>query len=42
MNVHLCLLNYKEATHKLSNDTHIVLKWFKVNSMVVSDNVSRI
>ena len=29
-------LNYKEAAHKLSNDTHIVLNWFKVNSMVAN------
>ena len=29
-------LNYKEAAYKLSNDTHITLNWFKVNSMVVS------
>ena len=31
-----CSLNYTEAAHKLSNDTHIVLNWFKVNSMVAS------
>ena len=31
-----CSLNYKEAAHKLSNDTHIVLNWFKVNSMVAN------
>ena len=29
-------LNYKEAAHKLSNDTHIVLNWFKVNSIVAN------
>ena len=29
-----CSFNYKEAAHKLSNDTHIVLNWFKVNSIV--------
>ena len=29
-------LNYKEAAHKLSNDTHIVLNWFKVNSMAAN------
>ena len=31
-----CSLNYKEAAHKLSNDTYIVLNWFKVNSMVAN------
>ena len=31
-----CSLNCKEAAHKLSNDTHIVLNWFKVNSMVAN------
>ena len=31
-----CSLNYKEAAHKLSNDTHIVLNCFKVNSMVAN------
>ena len=34
--VYLCALNYKEAGHKLSNDTYIVLNWFKVNSMVAN------
>ena len=29
--IYSCSLNYKEAAHKLSNDTHIVLNWFKVN-----------
>ena len=29
-------LNYKEAAHKLSNDTHIVLNWFKAYSMVAN------
>ena len=29
-------LNYKEAAHKLSNDTPIVLNWFNVNSMVAN------
>ena len=31
--IYLCSLNYKEAAHKLSNNTHIVLNWFKANSM---------
>ena len=31
--IYSCLLNYKEAAHKLSNNTYIVLNWFKVNSM---------
>ena len=35
-------LNYKEAAHKLSNDTHIVLNWFKVNSMVANLGKSQI
>ena len=34
--IYSCSLNYKEAAHKLSNDTYIVLNWFKVNSMVVN------
>ena len=34
--IYLCPLNYKEAAHELSNDTHIVLNWFKVNSMVAN------
>ena len=29
-------LNHKEAALKLSNDTSIVLNWFKVNSMVAN------
>ena len=31
--IYSCSLNYKEAAHKLSNDKHIVLNWFKVNRM---------
>ena len=27
--IYLRSLNYKEAAHKLSNDTHIVLNWLK-------------
>ena len=34
--IYSCPLNYKEATHKLSNDTYIVLNWIKVNSMVAN------
>ena len=34
--IYSCSLNYEEAAHKLSNDTHIVLNWFKVNSMVAN------
>ena len=34
--IYSCSLNYKEAAHKLSNDTQIVLHWFKVNSMVAN------
>ena len=29
-------LNFKETAYKLSNDTFIVLNWFKVNSMVAN------
>ena len=35
-NICSCPLNYKEAARKLSNDIHIVLNWFKVNSMVAN------
>ena len=31
--IYSCSLNYIEAAHKLSNDTHIALNWFKVYSM---------
>ena len=34
--IYSCSLNYKEAAHKLSNDTHVVLNCFKVNSMVAN------
>ena len=30
------MLTYKEAAHKLSSNTYIVLNWFKVNSMVAN------
>ena len=31
-----CSLNFQEATLKLSNDTHLVLNRFRVNSMVAN------
>ena len=34
--IYSCSLNYKEAAHKLSNDTYIVLNWFKVNSIAAN------
>ena len=34
--IYSCSLNYKDAAHKLSNDTHTVLNWFKVNNMVAN------
>ena len=34
--IYSCSANYKVAVHKLSNDTYIVLNWFKVNSMVAN------
>ena len=34
--IYSCSLNYKATAHKLSNDTYIVLNWFKVNSMVAN------
>ena len=34
--IYSCSLNYKEAAHKLSNNTYIVLNWFKVNSIVAN------
>ena len=32
-NIYLCSLNYEEAHLELSNDTHIVLNWFRINSI---------
>ena len=29
-------LNYEEAHQKLSNDTNIVLNWFRINNMVAN------
>ena len=34
--IYSCSLNYKEAVHKLSNDTCIILNWFKVNIMIAN------
>ena len=34
--IYSCSWNYKEAAHKLSTDTYVVLNWFKVNSMVAN------
>ena len=34
--IYSCSLNYEEAHRKLSNDTHIVLNWFRVNSIVAN------
>ena len=34
--IYSCSLNYEEVAHKLSNDTYIVLNWFKVNSMAAN------
>ena len=34
--IYSCSLNYAKAAHILSNDTHIALNWFKVNSMVAN------
>ena len=34
--IYSCSSNYEEATQKLSADTHLVLNWFRINSMVAS------
>ena len=34
--IHSCSPNFEEATLKLSNDTHLILNWFRVNSMVAN------
>ena len=31
-----CLTNFEEATLKLSNDTHLILNWFKINSIAAN------
>ena len=40
--IYSCSLNYKEVAHKLSNDTYIILNWFKVNSMVANPGMFQI
>ena len=34
--IYSCSLNYEGARQKLSNDTHIVPNWFRINSMVAN------
>ena len=34
--IYSCSPNYEEATQKLSNDTHLVLNWFRINSMAAN------
>ena len=34
--VYSCSINYEEAHRKLSNDTHVALNWFRINSMVAN------
>ena len=34
--IYSCSLNYEGAHRKLSNDTHINLNWFQINSMVAN------
>ena len=34
--IYSCSSNYEEATEKLSADTHLVLNWFRINSMVAN------
>ena len=31
-----CSSNFEKATLKLSNDTHLILNWFRINSMVAN------
>ena len=31
-----CSPNFEEATLKLSNDTHLILNWFRINGMVTN------
>ena len=40
--IYSCSINYKEAAHKLSNDTYVVLNWFKVNSMAANTGIFQI
>ena len=34
--IYSCSPNFEEATLKLSNDTHLILNWFRINSMVAN------
>ena len=34
--IYSCSPNFEEATLKLSNDTHLILDWFTINSMVAN------
>ena len=34
--IYSCSPYFEEATLKLSNDTHLILNWFKINSMVAN------
>ena len=34
--IYSCSPNYEEATQKLSNETHLILNWFRINSMVAN------
>ena len=34
--IYSCSLNYEEAHRKLSDDTHIVPNWFRINSMIAN------
>ena len=34
--IYSCSLNFEEVTLKLSNDTHLILNWFRINSMVAN------
>ena len=34
--IYSCSPNFEEATLKLSNDSHLILNWFRINSMVAN------
>ena len=34
--IYSCSPNFGEATLKLSNDTHLILNWFRISSMVAN------
>ena len=34
--IYSCSPNFEEATLKLSNDRHLILNWFRINSMVAN------